>query len=217
MTTTKPFLGECHWREAGFAYNERRLLYYDVFYYKDDLSWLETLYFLFHLYSCFLNSCEFQLFTLRTNRRLLHLDPRYIKCTAVIAVVKLKYFNNFNRTCFYSQGLSQVLCFRCFFAIFRTALIKNTCRLRSNKNKIMTVADPRGKPEGRGEGSRYPLLDLRLLFNTCLTETFLHQKDRISLSNWLIFFYWNMWTCGHWGSCHQASVVRCAEGFTRIF
>ena len=31
-------------------------------------------------------------------------------------------------------------------------LIKNTCRLRSNKNKIMTVADPRGKPEGRGNG-----------------------------------------------------------------
>ena len=44
------------------------------------------------------------------------------------------------------------------------------------------------KAGGEG-GGRYPLLDLRLLFNTCLTETFLHQKDRISLSNWLIFFY----------------------------
>ena len=42
---------------------------------------------------------------------------------------------------------------------------------------------------GGGEGGRYPLLDLRLFFNTCLTETFLHQKDRISLLNWLIFFY----------------------------
>lgn len=91
MTTTKPFWGECDWREAGFAYNEKRLLYFDVFYYKDDLSWLETFYFLFYLYSCFMNSSEFHLFTQRTNRRLLYLDPRYIKCTAVIAVVKLKY------------------------------------------------------------------------------------------------------------------------------
>ena len=160
MTTTKPFLGECDWREAGFAYNERRLLYYDVFYYKDDLSWLKTLYFLFYLYSCFLNSCEFQLFTLRTNRRLLHLDPRYIKCTAVIAVVKLKYFNNFNRTCFYSQGLSQVLCFRCFFAIFRTTLIKNTCRLRSNKKQDNDSGGSKGKAGGEGGGVVTPFSTL---------------------------------------------------------
>ena len=47
----------------------------------------------------------------------------------------------------------------------------------------------KGKARGEGGGGRYPLLDLRLFFNTCLTETFLHQKDRISLSKWLIFFY----------------------------
>ena len=48
----------------------------------------------------------------------------------------------------------------------------------------------KGKAGGEGGGGgHYPLFDLRLLFNTCLTETFLHQKDRISLSNWLIFFY----------------------------
>ena len=48
----------------------------------------------------------------------------------------------------------------------------------------------KGKAGGEGGGgSLNPLLDVRLFFNTCLTETFLHQKDRISLLNWLIFFY----------------------------
>ena len=51
--------------------------------------------------------------------RLLHWDPGYIHlCTAVTVVVNLNMF-----------PLSlQVLCFRCTFAIFQTALIKCTCK-----------------------------------------------------------------------------------------
>ena len=58
--------------------------------------------------ACF-KKYNYHLFTLRSQTRLLHWDPRYIHlCTAVTVVVNLNMF-----------PLSlQVLCFRCTFAIF---------------------------------------------------------------------------------------------------
>ena len=58
--------------------------------------------------------------------RLLHCDPGYIHlCTAVTVVVNLNDM--------FPLSL-QVLCFRCTFAIFQTALIKCTCDTNKKTN-----------------------------------------------------------------------------------
>ena len=80
--------------------------------------------------ACF-KKYNYHLFTLPSQTRLLHWDPRYIHlCTSVTVVVNLNMF-----------PLSlQVLCFCCTFAIFQTAFIKCTCDTNKKTNHDGSVS-----------------------------------------------------------------------------